>query len=153
MPDTPEPTISWDRGSGTIRFIDQTLLPERCEVVSCGTVERLILAISRLEVRGAPALGVAGGMGVALAAGKCRAATRDAFLREVEGAAARIAATRPTARNLFFALERMKKASETGKNTAAIKQALIDEAVKIHEEEADATRHLSLFGAELLKDG
>jgi methylthioribose-1-phosphate isomerase len=64
-----------------------------------------------------------------------------------------IAATRPTARNLFFALERMRQAAETGGDVKKIKTALVDEAVKIHSEEAAATERISRFGAELIKDG
>jgi methylthioribose-1-phosphate isomerase len=106
-----------------------------------------------LKIRGAPAIGIAGAYGVALGALKIDAADRDQFLKKLQAIIDTIAATRPTARNLFFALERMKSAAEGSKNPATMNKALIDEAKKIHLEEADATHHLSLFGAELIKDG
>ncbi len=153
VPEVPEPTISWDRGSGTIRFINQTLLPERYEIVSCDTVERLIVAISRLEVRGAPALGVAGGMGVALAAERSRAATRDAFLREVEQAAARLAATRPTAVNLSWGVTRvLARVTEAADPTEARRIAVM-EAVMMAEEDRATCMRIGENGTSLIPDG
>ena len=104
-----------------------------------------------LKIRGAPAIGIAGAYAVALGASKIDSATRDGFLKKLHGVINTIAATRPTARNLFFALERMKGVADSGKSVTHIKKTLVDEASKIHREEADATRHLSLFGAELIK--
>jgi len=89
---------------------------------------------------------------VALGASKIDSTARDGFLKKLQGVIDTIAATRPTARNLFSALERMKRVADSGKSVTYIKKALVDEARKIHLEEADATRHLSLFGAELIKD-
>jgi len=106
-----------------------------------------------MKIRGAPAIGIAGAYAVALGAAKIKPASRDDFLKKMNGVIDTVAATRPTARNLFFALERMKQVTESGKSVIQIIKALADEAVKIHQEEADATRHLSLFGAELIKDG
>jgi methylthioribose-1-phosphate isomerase len=90
---------------------------------------------------------------VVLGALKIDAAAGGGFREKLQKVIDAIAATRPTARNLFFALERMKKAAGTGKTTAAIKKKLVDEALKIHAEEAESTRHLSRYGAELIKDG
>jgi len=106
-----------------------------------------------LKIRGAPAIGIAGAYAVTLGARKIDDTSKAAFLEKLNNIINLIAATRPTARNLFFALERMRKAAESGKTTVQIKKALVDEAVTIHREEADATRHLSLFGAGLIKDG
>ena len=153
VPEVPEPTISWDRESGGIRFIDQTLLPERCEVVSCGTVERLIHGISRLEVRGAPALGVAGGMGVALAAVKSRATMRDAFLREVEKAAAGIAATRPTAVNLSWGINRVLARVREAPDPAEARRIAVEEAVAMAEEDRATCMRIGDNGIELVPDG
>jgi methylthioribose-1-phosphate isomerase len=153
MPDTPEPTISWDMGSGAVRFIDQTLLPERYEVVSCRTVDRLILAISRLEVRGAPALGVAGGMGVALAAATSRAVTRDAFLSEVEQAAGRLAATRPTAVNLSWGVNRVLARVRESGDPAEARMAAVREAVVMAEEDRATCMRIGDHGASLIPDG
>ncbi|MDD1668612.1 MAG: S-methyl-5-thioribose-1-phosphate isomerase, partial [Methanomicrobiales archaeon] len=153
MPGAADPTISWDRESRTIRFIDQTLLPERYEVVTCRTVKRLIRAISRLEVRGAPALGVAGGMGVALAAVRSRAKTRDALLREVETAAAAIAATRPTAVNLSWGVSRVLARVRQSPDSAGARGAAVEEAVLMAEEDLATCTRIGESGADLIPDG
>jgi methylthioribose-1-phosphate isomerase len=149
----PEPTISWDAETGTIRFIDQTLLPERCEVVTCDTVEGLIRAIRRLEVRGAPALGVAGGMGVALAAQQSRATGRDAFQREVEVAAAALAATRPTAVNLSWGVNRVLAKVREAADPARAREAAAREAMLMAEEDRATCVRIGDQGAELIPDG
>ena len=105
-----------------------------------------------MKVRGAPIIGIAGAYGVALGALKIKSTARGDYLKQLQKVSDAIASTRPTARNLFFALERMKKAAK-GKNPEEIKKALVAEAIKIHQEEAEATRRLSELGAKLLKDG
>ena len=153
MHEAPEPTISWDQGSGTIRFIDQTLLPERYEVVTCGTVKRLIRGILRLEVRGAPALGVAGGMGVALATVKSRATTRGAFLREVEKAAESIAATRPTAVNLSWGVNRVLSRVREAADPGEARRNAVEEAVAMAEEDQATCMRIGENGTALIPDG
>jgi methylthioribose-1-phosphate isomerase len=149
----PEPTISWDEATGTIRFIDQTLLPGRYEVVTCDSVERLERAIRRLEVRGAPALGVAGGMGVALAAVRSRAATRDAFLREVEEAASELAGARPTAVNLSWGVNRVRAKVRDAADISTGKQAAVKEAMLMAEEDLAVCMRMGDHGADLIPDG
>ena len=90
---------------------------------------------------------------MALGASKIEPAARDEFLEKLYSIIDTVAATRPTARNLFFALERMKKVADSGENVMYIKKTLVDEAVKIHKEEADATERISEFGAALIKAG
>ena len=136
-----------------LRIIDQTRLPLEEVYLEMDDYRSVASAIMELKIRGAPAIGIAGAYAVALGALKIKSAGRDEFLEKLQGVIDTIAATRPTARNLFFALERMKKTAESAKSTLHIRKALADEAIKIHQEEADATRHLSLFGAELIKDG
>ena len=136
-----------------VRILDQTRLPQEEVYLELDDYRSIASAIVAMKIRGAPAIGIAGAYAVALGASKIESTSRDGFLKQLQSFIDAIAATRPTARNLFFALERMKKAVESAKSTAHIRQALVEEAVKIHQEEADATRRLSLFGAELLKDG
>ncbi len=143
--------IMW-RGDRVI-ILDQTRLPREEVYLEIDDYRDAAAAIKELKIRGAPAIGIAGAYAVALGALKIDSAVRSKYLEKLQGIIDAVGATRPTARNLFFALERMKKASETGKTTADIKKALVDEAVQIHKEEADATRRLSLFGAGLMKDG
>ncbi len=136
-----------------VRIIDQTRLPRAEVYIELDDYRSVASAIMELKIRGAPAIGIAGAYAVALGARKIESASRDEFLKKLQGVIDTIAATRPTARNLFFALERMKNAAESVKSTAHIRKTLVDEALKIHQEEADATRQLSLFGLELIKDG
>jgi methylthioribose-1-phosphate isomerase len=147
-----EPTISWDESSGTIRFIDQTLLPERLEMVTCDSVGRLIQAIKSLEVRGAPALGVAGGMGVALAAQGSRATTMGAFLREVEQAALELAGARPTAVNLSWGVNRVLARVREAPDPAGGRRAAVREAVLMAEEDLATCVRIGDHGAELIPD-
>ncbi len=135
-----------------IKIIDQTRLPREEVYLELDDYRAVASAIVELKIRGAPAIGIAGAYAVALGALKIDSALRSEFLRRLHGVIDAVAATRPTARNLFRALDRMKRVVESGGKVAQIKEALVDEAVRIHAEEADATQHLSLFGAELIKD-
>ena len=148
-----EPTIAWDRESGTIRFIDQTLLPGRFQVVTCDSVEGLARAIRRLEVRGAPALGVAGGMGVALAARLSPATTREALLREVEQAAADLAGARPTAVNLSWGVNRVLARVREAPDPAGARRAAIAEAILMADEDLATCLAIGDHGAGLIPDG
>jgi methylthioribose-1-phosphate isomerase len=143
--------IEWS--GNHIRIIDQTRLPAEEVYLDLSDYHDVAVAIKELKIRGAPAIGIAGGYAVALGAQKIRAADAARFLAELNHIIDDIAATRPTARNLFFALERMKTIAASSKSPSEIKKALVDEAVKIHREEAEATQRLSLYGAGLLRDG
>ena len=90
---------------------------------------------------------------MALGALGIEAVSRDEFLGKLRGISDALAATRPTAKNLPRAIERMEQVAAAGKDVAEIKAALVNEAVKIHSEEAEATRKLSQLGAELIQDG
>ena len=135
-----------------VRILDQTRLPRAEVYIELDDYRSVASAIMELKIRGAPAIGIAGAYAVALGARKIESVSRDEFLKKLQGVIDTIATTRPTARNLFFALERIKKTAESAKSTAHIRKVLVDEALKIHQEEADATRQLSLFGLELIKD-
>jgi len=135
-----------------IRIIDQTRLPLEETYLELNDYRGVASAIKELRIRGAPAIGIAGAYAVALGALDIKTEGRVEFLENLRGVIEAIAATRPTARNLFFALERMRQAAETGGDVKGIKTALVDEAVKIHSEEAAATERISRFGAELIKD-
>ena len=137
-----------------VRIIDQTALPAKEIYLEIDDYHELAAAIKELKIRGAPAIGVAGAYAVALGALKISpSAALPAFKQEVNQIIDDIRATRPTARNLFFALERMKKVLDAGKSPAQLKNTLIFEAQKINRDEAEATDRLSEYGAELVKDG
>jgi methylthioribose-1-phosphate isomerase len=136
-----------------VRILDQTQLPGKEVYLELVDYLDIASAIAELKIRGAPAIGVAGGYAVALGALNIKTATRAEFSQELNGIIESIAATRPTARNLFRALERMERAAESGKDVGQIKKALVAEAVAIHNEEGEATLKLSQLGADLIKDG
>jgi methylthioribose-1-phosphate isomerase len=136
-----------------VRILDQTQLPGKEVYLELGDYLDIASAIAGLKIRGAPAIGVAGGYAAALGSLNIKAATRAEFTKDLKGIIESIAATRPTARNLFRALERMQRAAAAAKDIEQIKKALVAEAVAIHSEEAEATLKLSQFGSELIKDG
>ena len=135
-------TIDWDGGKVTI--LDQTLLPERERVIELRTVDELIEAIKRLAVRGAPALGAAGALGVALAA---RQSVREAWPAGRFGLAVeRLRAARPTAANLSWGVDQILPLVEAGAATEEIERR----AVAVLEADADVNRRLGERGADLL---
>jgi methylthioribose-1-phosphate isomerase len=141
-----------------VKMLDQRLLPEREEYLLCATVEDVARAIETLAVRGAPAIGCAAAFGVALAAVASRSASVDALAGDVEAAAVRLARTRPTAVNLFWALARMREClgaarSEAGANVASLRAALLREAEAVLTEDVAACRALGRAGAALVPDG
>jgi len=134
-------------------ILDQTRLPQEEVYLDFTSYLDVAEAIRQLRVRGAPAIGVAGAYAVALGALQIKATDKNDFLDQLEDIISTIGGTRPTARNLFFALDRMKKVVESGKTVAEIKEALVAEAERIHREEAEATHKISEHGTDLIQDG
>jgi methylthioribose-1-phosphate isomerase len=144
-------TIEW-REDG-VYIIDQTKLPHQLVLIKCEDYERIAIAIERMEIRGAPAIGVAAAMGVALAAKKAANGSLEEIKKELDKALWRLQRTRPTARNLFWALERMKSVWSSADSPSQIVKKVVDEAIKISEEDVAACRAIGKFGAELISDG
>ena len=136
-----------------VRIIDQTRLPADEVHLDIDDYHVLAAAIKELKVRGAPVIGIAGAYAVVLGALKINTTDRTEFLEKLNEIIEEIAGTRPTARNLFFSLERLKKVSESIQDTGELKRCLIEEAIHIHQEEAEATDKISQFGLELIKNG
>jgi methylthioribose-1-phosphate isomerase len=136
-----------------LKIIDQTQLPGKLVYLEFRNYTDVVAAIKQMKVRGAPAIGVAAAYGIALGAQNIKAETKAKFLSQFDKILKTFAATRPTAVNLFRAIDRMKKMAETAVDIPKIKQALIEEARKIHADEESATRRLSRLGAALIKDG
>jgi methylthioribose-1-phosphate isomerase len=145
------PTVAWV--DGWVRLIDQRRLPARLRFLDCGTVDELCGAISSLAVRGAPALGAAGGYGIALAARSAR--TEAAAFRAAEAAAEALVATRPTAVNLAWGALRVLEAARavSGSGVAAVRRAALEEADAIAAEDVAANRALGAHGATLVPQG
>jgi methylthioribose-1-phosphate isomerase len=146
-------SIAW-RNNG-IRIIDQTLLPGKFVYRQLKDVQSLAEAIKKLRVRGAPALGAAAALGVYLGVKDSRAKDFPPFFRQFEAVRKYIASSRPTARNLFWGLERMQQValSHRDKPVAKIKQKLYAEAIRIVEEDRQTCRAIGRYGAGLIQDG
>jgi methylthioribose-1-phosphate isomerase len=147
------PTVQWHQGA--VRLLDQSRLPETVAFLDCRDVEAVASAIRDLKVRGAPAIGVTAAMGVALGAQVISATDYEPFAKELIGVCQRLAATRPTAVNLFWAIERMKQKllASRGEPIAAIKAALLKESQAILEEDVALCKAMGRHGAELIQRG
>ncbi|NTU99961.1 MAG: S-methyl-5-thioribose-1-phosphate isomerase [Methanoregulaceae archaeon] len=146
----PMKTIDWEDGS--ILLIDQTVLPTVLKVVRCRSVGRLITAIRRLEIRGAPALGIAGAYGVALAAFTTRGRNFESFTGKVETAAQQIANARPTAVNLSWGAEKVLARVQKAGSIDEAREAALAEAQRIADEDVAACHALGDHGASLIPD-
>ncbi|MBI2831319.1 MAG: S-methyl-5-thioribose-1-phosphate isomerase [Chloroflexi bacterium] len=136
-----------------VRLLDQTRLPRDEVYLETDRYQDIASAIAELKIRGAPAIGVAGAYGVALGALGIEAKSGEGFQKKLLKVIKDIGSTRPTARNLFQALERMQRVAESTKAVGDIKQALIDEALKIHRETLESDLKLSELGSALIRDG
>jgi methylthioribose-1-phosphate isomerase len=133
---------------GYFIFLDQTKLPFREEYIETDDYERIAIAIERLEVRGAPAIGISAAYGLALAIKNSSAENYD---QEFSKAYQRLYRTRPTAVNLFYALNEMKKVFETGKNSDKLYNLLLQKAVDIHEDDKDKCRRIGVNGLNIFR--
>jgi len=147
------PTVEWK--DGAVRLLDQSRLPEKVEFLDCRDYQTVARAIRELRVRGAPAIGVTAAMGVALGAQSLTTSGYDEFAKGVTGICEHLAATRPTAVNLFWAIERMKRtlAGLRGQPVVEIKRRLLEESQRILDEDIAMNRALGRHGAALVKDG
>jgi methylthioribose-1-phosphate isomerase len=149
---TESRTIWWDTTLGGIRYVEQTLLPTEYAVIGCTTVDLLATAIRRLEIRGAPALGVAGAYGVALASRNCTADTRIEFFNTVRNAAELLRSTRPTAINLAWGIDRVMTRISNETDIHSARNAALDEAEHIAQEDTICCHAIGEHGAALLPD-
>ncbi|MBQ9436733.1 MAG: S-methyl-5-thioribose-1-phosphate isomerase [Lachnospiraceae bacterium] len=146
---TVRPTASWD----ALDIIDQTLLPGKISRITLKTKEEIWEAIKKLRVRGAPAIGVCAALGLAMLAKKISAEGYDSFYAELKSIKDYLASSRPTAVNLFWALNRMdeKAKSMSGKNVSEVKEALVKEALNIQQEDIQISRNIGEYGFGLMK--
>lgn len=148
-------TLEWtDEG---VVMIDQRLLPMEEAYPTFRTYEEVAGAIKEMVVRGAPAIGVAAAMGIALGVRDARTDDADQLDQAMAQICQVLAATRPTAVNLFWAIERMSQLYARLRNEnftiGEIRQRLIAEAQRMHDEDVEANRSMGRFGAELVPDG
>ena len=147
-------TIEWtDEG---VVMIDQRLLPTQELYPIFKTYEEVATAIETMVVRGAPAIGVAAAMGIALGMKNSTATSAEKFEQDFHRVCERLSQTRPTAVNLFWAVERMRWAFNHAKREDApidaIRRQLIDEALQIQREDIKANQRIGSFGADLIPD-
>ena len=149
----PVETVVWE--GGRMRIVDQTLLPGEFKYVFCDTVEDVWEAIKNLRVRGAPAIGIAAALGVLVGTRGTSYETAEELESKVLEVADYLATSRPTAVNLFWALDRMKGvvAAKKDKPPRVVMDLLEAEAVSILAEDKVTCRAIGKFGAELVKDG
>ena len=146
--------VRWTEDGEGVRIIDQRLLPSRLVERDLRTLPDVLDAIQSLAVRGAPAIGIAGAMGLAAALRACSALSREDLLARAAQYATAIRATRPTAVNLPWALDRMLgRLSATPGEAPALIAALRAEATAILEEDRAMCRRIGEHGASLLADG
>jgi methylthioribose-1-phosphate isomerase len=148
------PTIEWK--DDAIVMIDQRKLPTAEVYVTCKTAKDVAKAIKTMVIRGAPAIGVAAAMGIALGMRRSSATGTKQFVTEFQRVCDLMAATRPTAVNLFWAIDRMKKtfaeAAQRGLSVAELQVRLEDEARAIHDEDVQSCRTMGAHGASLVPE-
>ena len=153
MADSSIEPVRWS--VGRLVLLDQTRLPTEETERVCGTWEDVADAIRTLVVRGAPAIGVAAAFGVVLAAQASRATSFEALTSDLETATKGLAATRPTAVNLFWALDRMHRTAQAARQqpVARVRERLLEEAERILAEDVAANHAMGDHGATLVPEG
>src|SRR5678810_125460 len=148
------PTIEWK--DDAVVMIDQRKLPASEVYVTCRTAQDVAKAIKTMVIRGAPAIGVAAAMGLALGMRRSKATGTKQFATEFQKLCDLMAATRPTAVNLFWAIDRMKQAfsaeAQRGGSVTEIADHLVREAHDIHDEDVQSCRAMGAHGATLVPD-
>lgn len=137
---------------GELQIIDQQKLPANLKYLKITQYKKVILAIKTMKVRGAPLIGVVAACGISIAADRLKSKN---FFEEFEKILQEFQNTRPTARNLFWAIERMRKIVKNNKNLSPvkIKDKLYEEAKRIYQEDIMINRKIGEYGANLIKDG
>ena len=148
----PSPTIQWYKNG--IRLIDQTKLPQKLEYIDCTDLQTLWMAIKRLSVRGAPAIGIAGALGVRLAAENYQDDDVAGFVRHILKSAKYLASSRPTAVNLFHCLDEMTAVLEEVplESVSQLKHCIRQRSVELYEHDRETCRRLGKNGAKLIRN-
>jgi methylthioribose-1-phosphate isomerase len=146
-------TIEWKEGK--VFLINQKKLPLKFEILSYSNYQEVAEAIKLMKIRGAPVIGVAAAFGITLAAYSSKARTYQKFVQEMEKAKNYLAYTRPTAVNLFWALERMMNLINIKKNINLfeLKKLILQEAKNIAQEDVEINKKIGEYGSALIKDG
>jgi len=145
--------IEWK--DGRVIMLDQSKLPVEVVFIDCTNYHIVAEGIKKLWIRGAPAIGIAAAMGIALGAQDLNAKSFRDFMKGIDVICAELLATRPTAVNIKWAVERIKRLlkEKKGEPVYRLKELLIDEAKKIHEEDIEVNKAIGRWGAQFIKDG
>ena len=143
-------TVEWKNNA--VVMINQTKLPNKLVYVKFTNYRDVANAIRTLVVRGAPAIGVSGAFGLALAALQSKAKTKEKLLEDLEKAKKVLFETRPTAINLAWGLDKIMKVAKEGNNVSEIKKTVIETAKKMAEEDIEANKKMGRYGAELFEN-
>ena len=148
-------TVSFDEKNHALVILDQTKLPNSIEMLTLKTKEEIWNAIHLLQVRGAPAIGVAAAIGIAVLSETIQSTTYEDFYQQFQGIKKYLNSSRPTAVNLSWALERMAKVCQLNaeKNLEELQCLLLEEALRIKEEDIEVCRAIGEFGLTLVKKG
>ena len=149
-------TIEWDKESSSIVMIDQTLLPKELRFVRCTSVPEVIDSIKTMKIRGAPAIGVAGAMGLALSIQTANSSEKEILLREIEPDVIALKSARPTAVNLAWGVEKTLdyvKSQLPDEITRESKQMVVDFVEKLADSDVKTNKKLSDLGARLFRNG
>jgi methylthioribose-1-phosphate isomerase len=144
-------TVAWKDNS--VVFIDQTKLPNKLVYVTCTNYNEVADVIRRLVVRGAPAIGVSAAFGLALAAQQSKAKTLPELMIDLDSAFKVLQTTRPTAVNLFWALQRVMEKGKRARTLEEAKKAVLNEALKMAQEDIETNRKIGAHGLKLFQDG
>jgi len=144
-------TVTWE--GDAVRMIDQSALPIKLTYVRYTRSEQIADAIRSMVVRGAPAIGVAAAMGLALAAARSRTTRLPDFMKEMEAAASLLRGTRPTAVNLFWGIDRVMSVAASASTVQSAREAVSSEVKAMEEEDFQVNKRLGRNGADLIKNG
>ncbi|MCS7126321.1 MAG: S-methyl-5-thioribose-1-phosphate isomerase [Aigarchaeota archaeon] len=144
-------TIWWDKGSVVI--IDQRLIPYRIKYIKIRSYKEMANAIKKMAIRGAPAIGVAAAMGMALAVVNMKSNNKEMLINRLEKAGEIIRSTRPTAVNLFWAVDRIMKIARESPSGEKLKINVLNEALRMAEEDIEINKKIGEIGSRLIEDG
>jgi methylthioribose-1-phosphate isomerase len=144
-------TIEW--ANGRVKLINQKLLPHELEYIETESWERVVRAIKEMEIRGAPAIGVAGAFALALFANSYKGDGFEKFLEDLDNVSRIVGTARPTAVNLSWAVERVRSAARRASNIEEAKKIIVAEALRIQKEDEEANRRIGELGEQLIDDG
>ena len=151
----PVRTVSWDPTLSAVKMIDQRRLPAEYSIVTLESAAAVAEAIHDMVVRGAPAIGASAAFGLALAAARSTASSSEQLWKDLRAAEQVLRASRPTAINLGWALDRMLALAQAHSNPdpTALRGLLVAEAQRIADQDVDINRRMGSYGAALVKDG